>query len=534
MIRRVKVDFGDEHLIIGYMIMSDAVISVAYKNYKAKVLHTRHFTEYFRPIFRWAIKYYSVHEKAPKKTIQKIFRRKKNILSPEERKIVSAYIRSVVSKTSDFEDDPDYVSKTVMEDFIKRQETEYIIEEAKNCLEQKDYSGADELIKEYSGIGISNIDVSEEVKTPLDMINVEERFTEQYIEKRIIFEFPGDLGILLGPLQRGWLVAVTGVEKGGKSFFMWDIALQAIMQKKRVLIVDVDNPIRDSENRLDRRISGLANEDDAGRLPFPIFDCQNNQSQGCQVRDIKRLNKAPLIRNKEEIANYWGRRNWKVCTKCRGKGRKNARLSKKFIPAIWFDPVRVKPLTRVRLMNALKRQRTRPLDNLRTLNYPRYSKTFDEVRDTIYRYIDRSAWVPHIIIFDYLDILLGPPGKAEERHVVDEKWKKAAGMAGEIDGVVITADQATKIYREKYLLDQMATSESKTKDAHLDLRIGLNKTDSERELGVSRASVIFHRHRKYSVKNQVMLMQCLEIARPILDNSFWLGYSDKYNVSAKK
>ncbi len=73
MITRETINPENEYTIMGTMIMDTEVLSAVYNRYKAGSLKTRHFTGSFRPIFRWLIRYYSSHRKAPKRTIQKIF-----------------------------------------------------------------------------------------------------------------------------------------------------------------------------------------------------------------------------------------------------------------------------------------------------------------------------------------------------------------------------------------------------------------------------------------------------------------------------
>jgi len=124
--------------------------------------------------------------------------------------------------------------------------------------------------------------------------------------------------------------------------------------------------------------------------------------------------------------------------------------------------------------------------------------------------------MPDIIILDYVDIMADQHN--EKRIDIDTRWKKASQLAGELDVLVLNADQATKAGRNAYILDQMSTSESKTKDAHLDVRIALNKTDDEKDLGIARLNVLFHRHMEFAVKNEILITQRLETSQPILDN----------------
>ena len=119
----------------------------------------------------------------------------------------------------------------------------------------------------------------------------------------------------------------------------------------------------------------------------------------------------------------------------------------------------------------------------------------------------------------------------QERIDVDRKWKKASRMTGEMNCLVVTADQATKTSRTQYVLDQMSTSESKTKDGHLDVRVAINQTDDEKELGIARMGVLFHRHIMFSLKQEILVTQRLATAEPMRDNTKLFYRGKKYRVA---
>ena len=171
------------------------------------------------------------------------------------------------------------------------------------------------------------------------------------------------------------------------------------------------------------------------------------------------------------------------------------------------------------------------LSDFRVKCFPRYSVTFDEARTWIMRYMDKSKWYPDIIMFDYLDILAPEQGNLQERIDVDRKWKKGSKLAGELNCLVLNADQATKASRTQYALDQMSTSESKTKDSHLDVRIAINQTDSEKALGIIRTSVLFHRHASFNIKREVLVTQRLATGESMMDNAFLFDRGKKYRVT---
>jgi hypothetical protein len=180
------------------------------------------------------------------------------------------------------------------------------------------------------------------------------------------------------------------------------------------------------------------------------------------------------------------------------------------------------------MVRALKQFRPATQENLRIKSFPRFSKTFDEVRTFIFRYIERQKWQPDIIILDYVDITAQVD--KDIRIDTDTKWKQASQLAGELNVLVINADQANKASRVQYQLDQLSTTESKTKDAHLDIRIALNRTETEMEQGITRLGVLFHRHKSFSINHEVLITQRLETSQALLEAARIFEREKKYPV----
>jgi len=538
MIRREKVESDSEFIIISYMIMDKEVLSSSFRRYKSGELKTRHFTKDFQRIFRWLIRYYSKHKKPPKKTIQNLYEKYKKNINKDTQEIIEEYLEKVADEYVNYQEeniDSEFVKKEILPDFMRERELSERIEKAQINLDTGKYDEAEKVISTYVKVNDEEEEKDLGIIVPYTKKDVKKELSEKNQEKDIVYRFGGDLGRLIGPLQKSWLVAITGIEKSGKSFVLQEIGYDAALyQNQKVLHISLELSKTLSRNRAWRRISITGNKK-IPRFIYPIFDCENNQFGNCEKR--KRMkNEKPLFRSSEEIVSYFERRNWKICQKCRFDKtiRKNAAKRKRFIPTIWFDKIRVKKVTKKRVIKSIYENRMMRLSNYRVKCFPRYSITFDEVYEYILRYIDKTGWKPTMIMFDYLDILDKEPGNLQERIDVDRKWKKGSKLAGELNCLVINADQATKASRTQYALDQMSTSESKTKDSHLDVRIALNKTDDESDLGIARMGVIFHRHEEFNVKREVLVTQRLTTSQPILDNVRIFNRGKKYRVTKSK
>ena len=539
MIKREEVNPEGEFLLLSNMIMSTEVLAASYNRYKSKELKTNHFTTSFRPVFRWLVQYYGHHRKAPKRTIETIFERRGRSLGEEAQELVGEYLERLAEEYSEYEDeaiDPDYIRAEVLTDFIRERELAFRLEKAQDRLDQGKIKDAENLVSSYISVSEEETDPNLGIIIPFTEEDVEENFKVSLGDKT--FRFDGDLGWVVGDLCKSWLVALMGVEKSGKSFVAQEIGYQAaLFQKKKVLIINLELNEILARNRLWRRISQTTDKQNVGKAVYPVLDCQNNQNGTCKI--LKRLkNKKPLFSDPDSKAKtLWVRnRKWKVCQKCRGNTKRWAAMSKKFVPTVWWDQTdkKIREVTELRVKRAIKKKQLYNLRNLRIKCFPRFSVTFDEVEEFIYRYIDKFKWKPHIVIFDYLDILAPEPGNLPERIDIDRKWKKASKLAGELNTLVITPDQANKAGRTAYMLDQMSTSESKTKDSHLDVRIALNQTNNDKAVGIARMNILFHRHVGFDIKREVITTQRLQTAEPLMDNALLYGGLREIPVAIEK
>ncbi|KYK24181.1 hypothetical protein AYK24_06635 [Thermoplasmatales archaeon SG8-52-4] len=518
----------DEYILLGGMIMLDSVLSTCYAKYKSNILKTKHFSPHYRPVFQWLVKYYADYQKAPKSTIQKIFDRKSKNIQEESVEVIETALDRVAEEYVENDSiEPQFIIKEVLISFLREREISDKLEKVQSKLDAGDPDGAEEIYRSYSPISAEDEDDS--VIQVFSKEDVKQDWDSQAISG--VYRFDGDLGKIIGPLEKSWLVAVTGIEKVGKSYFLGEIAYQAaIRQKRKVLMMNFELNNRVARSRARRRISQTAMPFNAGRIVFPILDCENNQYGTCKLK-----RKKPLFKKDNEVVYFLQhRKTWKVCTQCMDRaGRKNAARTKRYVPTIWFARDRFRVLNKMRFKRALRDNKYFGLNNLRIKCFPRFSKTFDETRDFILRYIEKSQWKPEILIYDYLDILASE-GYKDERINIDRSWKKASRLAGELDCLLITADQANKAGRTQRSLDQMSTSESKTKDSHLDVRIAINQTKNEHDLQLARIAVLFHRHAPFSLSKEVMVTQRFATADAFMENAAWHLKTDTFNVSLEK
>jgi len=160
--------------------------------------------------------------------------------------------------------------------------------------------------------------------------------------------------------------------------------------------------------------------------------------------------------------------------------------------------------------------------NLRIKSYPRFSANIYDIVNELDDLEYSEGFIPDVLVIDYLDILAYPPGSYKsERDFINTTWKMAAQIAGEKNCLVITADQADAPSRGKRNLDQTSFTDDKRKDAHLDMRIAINQTFSEKQRKIARITNLFHRHKYFHPEKEVLILQELSLGQPLLDSVWW-------------
>lgn len=572
MITREKVNVDNEIIILSHMIMDSSVCASVYHRYKTGDLRTGHFTKDYKTIFRWVLRYFKKHAKAPKQSIQNIYDNRKRSLSKEQQILTEAYLERLAEDYVEGQEaplDPDYIRTEILPDFMREREIAYRIEKAQEQIERGEYEEAEEIVSSYNPVLIEEEDENLGVIMPLTRDDLRKTSSDSFNEEDVVYRFENNqeaLSSILGNLRRGWLVAVTGIEKAGKSYVLEELGYTAAMeQNRKVLKINLELSETLQRERLWKRISGATDVWQAGDNIYPILDCENNQFGTCrwdthkesdprkkhrkgiaykkQVKGETVVNKKTgkkettklvLFENSNQVVIYDPKFRWEPCDICRmHQTRSNQRENKRFQPSIYFDHSKLKEVNKRVVRRAIRRhQKWANLENYRVKCFPRFSVTFDEVRAYIMRYIEKLKWEPDIIILDYIDIMAQE--HPDVRIDVDGKWKKASKLAGELNCLVLNADQANKAARTAYAIDKTSTSESKTKDGHLDVRLAINQTPHEKDLNVARINTLFHRHFNFNERREVLITQRLEVSQPILDSTRIYEKEKKYKIATKK
>lgn len=132
----------------------------------------------------------------------------------------------------------------------------------------------------------------------------------------------------------------------------------------------------------------------------------------------------------------------------------------------------------------------------------------------------QTGWVADVIIIDYADILAPVNGTADTRDQINMTWILMRAMSSRRHCLVVTATQTnTKSYNAERI-DMDNFSEDKRKRGHITATYGINMTDAERELGLSRINCIRSRANKFDPRKDLHCAGSLALAAPMMFSVF--------------
>lgn len=496
-----RIDTEPEKKIAIGMITDDTFISTI-----APITDVNYFLlEYLKPIIRWSVKYYESYNKAPGRDIQFIFEEKaKNM---EEEFLTS--IESFLFKLSDIYETTAFNSAyqiDLAKTYFKERAYRIKIEKATKLLNTGNLNKVDELFRRDVAIETG----TSKAYNPFDPIRIRNRYSKDKVDDSI-FRFPGALGQLVGGFERNSLIAIQAPEKTGKTWWLQEVAFLALFSGLKVAWFSFEMNSVQTERRIDAMLTGSPMVD-RKKIIFPVFDCKHNQKGECFKKQRKnKVNNLLSGLSEKEKPVYGNFPKYEICTACRG--------TDEFEAAIWYtDQEDVKAITSKIVETKSKWLRYR--NNIRIVNYPSYRAGFKEVKNNLAEFA-LSGFEPDVIVIDYLDIM-ERDRTLSERDSIFKNWREAKAVTSELNTIMFTADQADAQARGQARLKQTNFTDDKRKDSVLEIKIGLNKTEEEEFLGLTRINVLYNRMNPFITTKEVMITQCLDLGQCMLDNEYWI------------
>lgn len=311
-----------------------------------------------------------------------------------------------------------------------------------------------------------------------------------------VIELEGDAGTFFNhALTRDSLVAIQANEKRGKTFWLIELAMRALRNRKRVAVFQCgDLSKRQFYRRLGVRWSSRplwANQ--TGKIFIPNEIVLENQAD---------------IPEEDEDGEEKPKRRKKGKTGYRVEG---AYMSIK--DTIDRQSVK-KGIARFRRACGLAPRKT----YLRTSFHSTSSINVAGIDAVLDRWLAEDDFVPDLILVDYADILAAEPSNRRHEHdrnVVNDTWKALRKLSQDWHALVVTATQAKVKAVKQDLQTEESFSEDKRKLAHITAMVGINQTPEEKRMGGLRLNWIAVREAPYDMTVPLFVGSCYALCRAL-------------------
>lgn len=500
-IKEPQIDHKTERMIITNLIVSSEFCNQIISIIKEEIFEI----PYAKKIFRWVKEYFEIYKKAPSQEIKDIFIINSKKLQESEQLLVEEFLLSISHEydNSSNKNVQFYVDRAV--EYIKKRSFLILAEELSAYAKQNKIKDCENLLVQSkstanAATGIVDPFDPEFIKTAMEINDTDS-----------LFKFPGKLGELLPPVERGRLYSFMGQPKVGKTFCLREVGIIAVMNRLKVFEINCEMSSNKILNRHLKRICNLGSK--AKTQKYPVFDCSLNQTNQCQKPE--RTNFIPLILRSGDIPEF-GSHNpkYKPCSICRG--------SRDYQIAIWYESEEHKEQLDVE--TAIKTSAAWNLmygqDNYRLRCYPKFSANCRDIIKDLEFLEYNQGFIPDVIIVDYADILKPESDLREVRHQLDETWKTLGRIASERKAAVWTATQTNRQGAERKSIKTTDIAEDFKKLAHVDCLITINMTPKEHDMGIRRIGVGIVRDDNFDIQKQIMITQNLDTGQVILDSEF--------------
>jgi len=445
-------DGSDERRILTGLVVDRTLLAKVASKYQVNMFRSK----WGNLIAKWCVDYFNRYDQAPNQSIEAVFEKWADGRDDEETiKMVDRFLASLSDEyQSASEINSDYLADLAAS-YFERVQLERLTQNIEADLDSGQVVEARKRVATYADVDLST-------SADIDVLQDQEAIRKAFESKQDpVIRLHGALGHLFGTsLERDGFVVFQGPEKRGKTFWLLELAWQAMLERKRVAFFEVGDL---SQDQIMRRFMVRA-------ASKPLL----KQTIDYPARiERSKEDKTARVTFKQKV--FGSDLNWqeafKACQKI----------------------IKTKVKTR------------KPLLKLKC--YPNSSLTMEDVFMQVADW-ERAGWVPDMLVIDYADILL-PSARGDEQEQVNDVWKKMRRLSQESHCLVVTATQADAASYDAYTMTKKNFSRDKRKYGHVTAMYGINQTHEEKELGVTRINCIVRREEDYKAFNE---LQCVHVA----------------------
>ena len=490
---RIKKAVGAEKIVITGLIVSS--------NFCAEVtplLDPMMFpSSWMKTIASLCVEYYKTYGVPVKQNLEGLYASSIDMIAESDQQIIEQYLVELSEEYSRAEasfNDIFYIDEAIQ--FIKKAAIEKHIQDLQGRLVR---GQIDDAIDDIAGFKSVSRVVSK-VTYASDPGNYGIIKYAGEDDARVVLEYPGALGQMVGKLRRSWLVAFLAPMKRGKSNFLLESAVLAARQGRKVLVALHEMQKDEWFDRLFYNIASHILGDDQFKL-IPQFDCIMNRDGTCT--HAGRVVREP----------YQKARNpkYRACTLCEHIA------NGPYKPCVTTPPVLMPGGTTVEARASIEK-----FDWCRNIVVEKFATRTANSR-TLRAYAQRLAYqegfIPDVIISDHADNQgLEDKRVTDKLQAIDDTWINLKWLADETNALVLTATQGTRGALAKDDIEQTDVSGYIGKAAHLDAMFGLAQNKDEKAVGIIRLNSLYHRHAACNDSTYCTVLQRLDCGKYLLDS----------------
>ena len=453
---RKEVIKSEERQIITGMIVSDDFLK------QIIVLYDKNYfvLNYAKDVAEWCVEYFNKYKKAPFKEIKAIFlSKKKEIFDDDRLEQIEKFLESISDDYSNYNFDYN-IDKAI--NYFKNASLNELIERIKSFQLIEDYAGAESEIAKFKRVEKNEhagIDVFNDIDASIQAIR-------KINDDEYLFKFPGALGELSRPFRRKDFIAIVGPAKRSKTWWLLELAILSTVNRLNTVFFSFETPRDDLLLRIHQRMTGdpLSNIDEKMKIELPYFHEMWDQNKTILKRSVYKMPiTAKKVLNRFKNANIMA---------------KGAKFELICAPSNSMSVADVEA----------------HLDNL--------------------EYYD--GFQADVVIIDYADITR-PTRYGDKRHELDNIWLGYRAISQKRNCLVATVSHTAKATLERDI-KASDLSEDNRKLNHVTWLAGINQTESEKDLGLIRMSILADRNGRFNAANECHILHNLDIGQVHLDS----------------
>ena len=405
-------------------------------------------------ICTWVREYFDQYKEAPKNVIQEIFEQRRLSIRDEETSLsVSTFLESLANDydEADYENIDFYIKNA--EKYIRMNQVEYLQEQLEKAKVSGNVDKCESLIAGFKQKAIPESQGLSLLENPMS-------FAESFAEENTdpLFNFSGDLNLVLGGFHRGDLSAFISTSKAGKSWCLQGLSFAALSYNCRVLVINLE--MRDLELR-QRYWRGLVNAPVvSGPIKVPFFRPDKELEEGLDDENV-------MWRVDHKIVNMQG---------------------------VSFSNTD-------ELMQRMK-MRYKGGD-IKLMSMPSYSTTWNDITAVLDNLEYYDSWIPSLLVVDYFDLM--DADEKDYRQKINQIWANGRKVALDRGIHVATVSQTNAQGNKNSELTLDSISEDQRKKSHVSMLCGMWADDTDRLNGVVRLKRLVGRGKPATFDGAVVL-----------------------------